>query len=420
MGSGREKLHGILSTILAENAHKRTNGRVASDRTTTAYGEVLRMGFDVLYEIGYRIENPRNINETHIKALCEYWHGKNKAISTIQDYLSKFRIFSGWIGKKGMVKSLPDYLPNIPKQELRVTKVAKVSKGWTENGVNISEKIALAENIDKRFSLMLRMMLAFGLRRKEVMHTRVWKADHGNKLVIYPGEAKGGRPRDIFIDNNDQRQVLDYVKSQVGKTEPLGWHTKENGTIASLAYNIKRYNRLMASIGITKLKDGVTGHGLRAQYAENSALIAGLIPPTLGGSANQMEKDVLDLKRAQISELLGHSRIIVTAAYYGAFKYKTGAPIDRLALFQINMETALNKIPPTTLLNVPEEHKAHCRKMVEELEEFDVCTTIKHIHYLWEQHSKRFASPWASPQHSNLAALQVVAMRLNGEKVDDQ
>lgn len=420
MGSSNGKMHGILSSILAENAMTRTNGRVASDRTTTAYGEVLRMGFDVLHNLGFRLENPRNLNETHIKALCEYWYNKNNAVSTIQDYLSKFRIFSGWVGKIGMVKSLPHYLPNIPVQDLRVTKVAMVSKGWTENGINVSEKITLADNLDKRFSLMLRMMLAFGLRRKEVMHTRVWKADHGDKLVIYPGEAKGGRPRDIFIDNDEQRKVLDYVKSHVGKAEPLGWHTKENGAAATLAYNIKRYNRLMASIGITKLKGGVTGHGLRAQYAENSALIAQFIPPTLGGSAYQMQKDVLDLKRARISELLGHSRIIITAAYYGAFNYKPGDPIDRLALFQINMETGLNNIPPIALINVPEEHKAHCRRMVEELEEFDVCTTIKHVHYLWEQHSKRFASPWASPQQSNLAALQVVAMKLNGEQIDEE
>lgn len=335
----------------------------------------------------------------------------------MQDYLSKFRIFSGWIDKKGMVKSLPHYLPNIPAKELRVSKAAKVSKGWTENGVNVAEKIELAQSIDLRFSLMLRMMLVFGLRRKEVMLTRVWKADHGNKLVIYPGEAKGGRPRDIFIDNGEQRQVLDYVKSQVGKNEPLGWHTKENGTEATLAYNIKRYNRLMASIGITKLQDGVTGHGLRAQYAENSALIARFIPPTLGGTANQMQKDELDLKRARISELLGHSRIIVTAAYYGTFK--KGDPIDRLALFQINMETGLGNIPPAELLSVPDEHKAHCRRMVEELEEFDVCTTIKHVRYLWAQHSQRFASPWASLQESNLAALEVAAMKLNGEKIDD-
>lgn len=36
------KVFGILSTILHENAFTRTNGRVASERTVTAYGEVLK------------------------------------------------------------------------------------------------------------------------------------------------------------------------------------------------------------------------------------------------------------------------------------------------------------------------------------------------------------------------------------------
>ena len=177
---------GILTTILSENALKRTNGRTASDRTTTAYGEVLKMCFDQLHELGYRLQNPRNLSEAHVEALCRHWYGKGKQVSTIQEYLSKLRVFAGWIGKDGMVKSLPKYLPHVDREKLKVSKVARESKAWSEKGVDIIQKIQEADALDWKFGLMIRMMLAFGLRRKEVAHTRPWKADHGDKLVIYP------------------------------------------------------------------------------------------------------------------------------------------------------------------------------------------------------------------------------------------
>src|SRR5476651_2349168 len=182
-------------------------------------------------------------------------------------------------------KGLSDMIPDVNFH----TKRHRAS----EKGIDIAEKIHEADAIDFRFGLMLRMMLTFGLRRKEVVHNRPWKADRGDKLSIYPGEAKGGRPRDILFDTQEQRIVLDYVKNHVNKNESLGWATNSRGEKATLQFNIGKYNRLMAKIGITKLKDGATGHGLRAQYAENSALIAGMIPATLGGTKGQMDKESL-------------------------------------------------------------------------------------------------------------------------------
>ncbi len=74
----------------------------------------------------------------------------------------------------------------------------------------------------------------------------------------------------------------------------------------------------MKKLGMTKKDAGVTGHGLRAEYLEDQALLLGYIPPTLGGTNDQMDKENLHIIQRKVSELAGHSRTSVTAAYYGA------------------------------------------------------------------------------------------------------
>lgn len=406
----KSEIYNILMTILKEHAYKRVNGRVASERTVTAYTEVLKKCFDHLNDLGYKLQNPRNLNETHINALCNLWHSEGKQASTMQEYISKLRVFSGWIGKKGMVKSLPKYLPHVDKNYLKVRKAALTSKSWSEHGVDIKEKIFQADAIDWRFGLMIRMMLAFGLRRKEVTHNKPWKADRGDKLVIYLGEAKGGRPRDIHFDNAEQRHVLDFVKSKIKKNEHLGWETDTRGKKASFKYCIRRYNASMEKIGITKLKDGVTGHGLRAQYAENAALIAHMIPPTLGGTGGQMPRDDLNVIRSQVSENLGHSGTRITVSYYGSFGREAGQ--DEADRCQKNISCALRYLDATTLPNVPEYRLSDCHQLTLEMALINVVMTPSQAQVLWTLHSGRFASDWVKPRQGNAESMEATANSL--------
>lgn len=316
-----------------------------------------------------------------------------------------------------MVKSLPNYLPDVDKKKLKVSKVAQESKSWSENGVNIIQKIEKADALDWKFGLMIRMMLAFGLRRKEVTHIKPWKADLGDKLVIYLGEAKGGRPRDIYFDNHEQRVVLDYVKIKLKKNEHLGWETDTRGKPATLKYNIRRYNDYMARIGITKLGDGVTGHGLRAQYAENAALIAKMIPPTLGGTRSQMDRRDLDVKRAQISELLGHSRISVTASYYGSFGREVKT--EEVSRCKNNIEAGLTMLTSVQLLLVSAERIPDCLQLVGELTALNIAITLQQVQHLWGSHSVRYAVPWVRPRDGNAEAIEVEALKLISRQKDD-
>ncbi len=319
-----------LQIIVNRHAGVRVNGNVASHRTRELTASVLFAVFGTLAGLGFKLQNPRNLGERHIEALVRHWHWQGRAISTMQNELSVLRKFAIWIGKKGMVRGLPDYLPEVPKTELKRQSAAVTSKSWTKNGVNIDEKIALADALNERFGLMLRLAVAFGLRRKEILMLKPWKCDHGDYLSVYPNAGpKGGRARNVRIMNGYQRDVLDHVKSRMPKGDAMGWKTTRRGKPATLAYNLKEYERRMAEIGVTKSMAGVSGHGLRAEWSENSAMTDPdnpFVPPTLGGTADQMPAEDLEVALSKVSEMLGHSRPGVTSSYYGHFEGFRRAP----------------------------------------------------------------------------------------------
>lgn len=400
----------LLNAILAKYAGKRVNGNVASQSTITSMGQALHTCFNDLHGLGYKLQDPANLSDKHIAALCRHWHTENKAISTIQSRLSTLRIFARWIGKSGMVKSLPHYLSDVDKKALKVRKVATISKSWSEHGINVAEKIREADELDPVFGRMLRMCLAFGLRRMEVVQLKPNKSDLGNMLRVY--DAKNGRQRNVDLTTPEQRQVFDHIKQNMkGKStiEHIGWKNTIRGKDASLAYSIGRYNKCMAKIGITREDAGVTGHGLRAQYAENAALIAHMIPPTLGGTGGQMPKEALVIKREQISELLGHSRIGVTGAYYGTFG--RNATHDEADRCKKNIESALDLCRPQLLKPIPHERLADCMQMITEISLLDVEITPKQMQLLWEIHSQRHATGWVTPLKGNASAIEAAAIK---------
>lgn len=406
---GRGKLRALINKLLATHGRKRVNGDIASHSTTASMGQALHTCFNDLYDLGYKLQDPANLSDKHITALCRHWHAESRAISTIQSRLSILRISAGWMGRAGMVKSLPHYLPDVDKKTLKVRKVATISKSWTEHGINVAEKIREADEIDPVFGRMLRMCLAFGLRRMEVVQLKPYKSDLNNMLRVY--DAKNGRQRNVDITTPEQRQVFDFIKKNMkGKstTEHIGWKTTVRGKVASLAYSIGRYNKCMAKIGITREDAGVTGHGLRAQYAENAALIAHMIPPTLGGTGGQMSKESLIIKREQISELLGHVRPSITGAYYGSFG--RNATQDEADRCKKNIESALCLCSPQLLKPIPNERLADCMQIIAEISLLDVEITPKQMQLLWEIHSQRHATEWVTPLNGNAEAIEAAAI----------
>jgi integrase len=312
------KLCKEMQIFVAQKAIVRVNGKQSSDRTIQASIDVMNEVCCRLWRLGFRVETVSQIGGKHIEAVIrDYWAcgASPKYFATLYSTLNKFQ---GWVGKPGLIKNRNVYLPEVSESEFRTYRVTLKSKSWEQNGVDVEEKIIQADAIDIRFGLMLRMMSAFGLRRSEVLQIKPWLDDKIFALEIRPGVAKGGRPRNIHICDANQREVLNYVKSKIAKTEFLGWPAKTYDEKNLLLKNKTRFMYFMKKLGLTKHESGVTVHGLRAGYAEKMALHYGWTPATLGGVKNQIPRDEETLIRMKVAENLGHSRTSVTSAYFGS------------------------------------------------------------------------------------------------------
>jgi integrase len=309
--------------FVTHKAAVRVNGKTSSDRTIDAAKDVLGEMCLRLWRLGFRVQSISAINGKHIEAVArDHWAcgASPKYMASIMTQLNKL---DDWLNKPGIVKSKETYLPEVDPKEFGNSMVADKSRSWSDNGIDLGLKIAEADRKDARFGLMLRLCLALGLRRCEVLQVIPWKDDRGVFFDIRPGIAKGGRARTIHYLSAAQKEVVDYVKTQLKRNEYLGWTDSVlRGEGGLLQRNEKRYSQYMTDIGITKAESGVTGHGLRAEYSEDMSMLMGLIPATRGGTKGQMSQDDEGTIRLHVSENMGHSRTSITNAYYGKLTNK--------------------------------------------------------------------------------------------------
>lgn len=387
-----------LDEIAGQFGDKRHDGKVASCRTQSANREVLGTAFNVLHEKGFRLHEPANLGDRHMRVLVRTWYETGLAAKTIKNYLSRLNLIYTRMGKKGLVRKLEYYLPEVEPKSLEVKANAQKSKSWSESGIDILAKIAQADAIDERFGLMLRAMLAVGLRRKEVLMCRPWKSVQDNDKVwrVFPEEGKNGRPRLILIETQAQVEIVNYLRSRLKKGERICWPITPRGKKATHKWAVQRYDELMRRIGITLDEDGATGHGLRAEYAENAALIAGIVPPTLSGDGREVSKDELDLKRAQVSENLGHSRISVTGAYYGSFsklpKIEKRDVKNAIEDCVAELRESGNTEP------LLEDLRADCKAIMSVLSDYDVPVSLSEVQAMWRRYSQRHGVEWVAPK----------------------
>lgn len=301
----------------------RMNGAITSVRSREISITTLTTCFKTLWRIGYKLNNIKNFHGGHVESLARHFWAFGATPKYLSTIFTQLRKLNDWLNKPDLVKNIEYYFKDIDPSEFKVKTVALSSKSWSGNDVDIIEVIKMADLEDERFGLMLRMIWVFGLRTSEVLQINPSLDDNGMYLNIRPGVAKGGRPRIIPIENTVQREVLNYVKSKIGANDFMGWEGLASKHDSLLKKNKKRFLNYMQKIGITKKQMGVTAHGLRAEYAENMALSLGMVPATLGGSSNQLNKGELNIIRKGVSERLGHSRLEVTASYYGSLRKKS-------------------------------------------------------------------------------------------------
>jgi integrase len=303
-----------LKGLIAQFGHLGADGvGHVSFATSRARAFILFQAFDYLHSVGMCPRKPENLKPKHMHKLVPHWEDEGLSASTLQQRFSVFLIFCGWIGKKGMLGDIEQYLRN-PDAAKRVY-VAQEDQSWESKGVNVAAKIEEVEQIDPRVAIVLWLMLAFGLRLREAVTLHVIEADKGTCLDVAWG-TKGGRRRFVPIENDLQRQILEKAKKFVnGSTGSLIPDTYKRDTW------IKRCYVIFHKCGISR-KHGITPHGLRHQrandlYKEDS----GQDSPVRGGTA-PTDKQVDDHARQVVAETLGHSRKQSSSAYLGSFLEK--------------------------------------------------------------------------------------------------
>jgi integrase len=400
-----------VNDVMKSAGAYRVNGKPASERTQTLTKEVVYAAIRLLHELGYKIQDPRNLGERHIQVLVKHWwYCQHKKPKTIQNDLSRLRVFCAMLGKPGMVGAVEKYLPDVDPELLKVRSAAQITKSWSGNGIDLVAKFREVDEREPRLGLMLRLELGFGLRREEVLKCNPHAQDYGHYLQVFPGMGKGGRWRNIPIASTAQRELLDYVKARVPKNKPLGWEHTRAGEAASLEQNIRRYENLMASFGFTKADAGVTGHGLRAQFAENHALLLGMMPPTMGGDAGQLDGADLGVLKVKVAQALGHNRPSVTTAYIGSFKADGRDVADDHGLETI--QKALRLLEIVGLPEVPMERVSDCQSIRNTMASLGLALSEEQIYMLWAKNARRNGVEWMTPGREIPLALHASAKAL--------
>lgn len=389
----------------------RVNGKPTSERTQTLTKEVVYASIRLLHELGYKIQDPRNLGERHIQVLVgHWWYCQQKKPKTIQNDLSRLRVFCAMMDKPGMVGSVHKYLPGVDPELLKVRSAAQATKSWSGNKIDVVAKFREIDQHDPRLGLMLRLELGLGLRREEVLKCDPHAQDDGHYLQVFPGMGKGGRWRNVPIVSSAQRDLLDYVKARVPKNKPLGWEYTRSGKLATLGQNIRRYENLMASFGLTKADAGVTGHGLRAQFAENHSLLLGLIPPTMGGDAGQLDGADLSILNVKAAQALGHNRPQVMSAYIGSFN--SAKANDLADLGRETIQKASQLLEVVGLPAVPAERMSDCQLIRDSINALNLAASNEQIHALWAKSSRRNGVEWMAPKQNILTVLRATAEAL--------
>lgn len=261
-------------------------------------------------ELKYGLEDPANLKPKHVEALMQHWQERKLLAATIENYLSILRLFYKWINKGGMFKPLVGYAPDVKR-----TYAAKNDRSPQFNGTDFWGLWDKINAKDGNVGHQLLLAMAFGARRKELTSFKPLVHDKGLYIELEAG-TKGGKVRTVPVDSELKRQVLDHLKEYVGRKHGFAKAHLGNQK-KTLQQNLKRYDYVMATCGVTKAERGFTGHSFRQEYMIDQLGKHGIVATVRGGSGRAETNLETEIAYLQVSGQAGHNRIGVMTAYSG-------------------------------------------------------------------------------------------------------
>ena len=323
---GTPRYKEVIGAILKLNNHQhaRKHKGVGFETMKCRDNFVMRAFKDLRKLTQFVDADPRRLGTRHVQALLDIWLARGLATKAIHNYLSYLRTFAGWTGRPGLVRA-PAYYLGEASPHAHVKQDATVDQSWRAKDVEVAAMVAKLREIDPLIALRVELCYRFGLRAKESGHLRPHLA------VIARGQAdptyaqawptaefflhvkdgtKGGRPRDVPIVTEEQRDVLERAKAAVLPGQFVG----EAGRTAQ--QNRRRFYYVLERCGITKAKLGIVSHGLRHERANDEyRQLTGMDSTVRGGAG--VPRNVNDAARRKVAHLLGHNRPRVTDCYLG-------------------------------------------------------------------------------------------------------
>jgi len=309
-----------LNALLKRHLRRSANGRkVVSHATIADRSEFFSRMIRQLHDLGYALTDVQHLKPKHIEALMRLWEQQGLSASTLQKRFSYLTLLCGWIGKASMLRPGASYLDD-PTRYQR-TSAADHDHSWTAAGVDPAAKIAAIASDDPAVARVLRLQHAFGLRIQEAsLLNPARDTVNATQLRVVAG-TKGGRPRVVPIETDEQRVVLAEAQEYAAQTRR---------SMIPATYDLKQWlthcYHVLVRHGVTR-KDGLVSHGLRHQYANDQYEAAtGEPAPVRGGGP----VDPATHRQAQcdVASRLGHARPGITAAYYGT-PDAAGGPVVR-------------------------------------------------------------------------------------------
>lgn len=272
-----------------------------------------RVYADLHSKAGFKtLPDPRRLRQKHVQAMVGVWSAEGLAAATIQTYLSFLRGLASWVGKPGLVRS-PAFYGLLPAEYQRHENALR-DHSWSAQGVVAETVVEQVREYDRYVGAQLRLILAFGLRRKESVLCRPFAhaQEHPTWGLCLRVTGKGGRLRWVPIDSAERRKALCVAQQVVNHTDaPLGDPARD------LRRNLRRFDYVMAKFGLTHAVRGVTAHGLRHQVLiERYEALTGVTPPVRGARTDVPRDQDLAARRT-VAELAGHARPRASSAYLG-------------------------------------------------------------------------------------------------------
>jgi site-specific recombinase XerC len=288
--------------------------KTVSHKTRQERSQFLRRLFrDLKLKGGFKmVPDPRNLGQRHIHAMVQVWQRERLAPATIQAYLCFLRRLAMWMGKHGFVRGPAQY--GLSLQEYQRHENAQRDKSWSAQGIASDELLAQVCAYDPRVGSSLKLMQAFGLRRKESVQFRPFEhvmpfAETGLPVSQQQADryvwvkGKGGRVRWLPLSLPAQLAALESAQEVVTSRDAhLGAPDRD------LKRNLRRLEYVLEKFGITLRERGITGHGLRHEELNDKYEgVAGVASPVRGGGpvAPALDREA----RLAVSRLAGHARM---------------------------------------------------------------------------------------------------------------